>query len=124
MSGFEPQPPPLGYAPVQRTGNGLAVASLVLGLIGIVLFCFWFLSIPCAILAIIFGALGKGKANRGASGGGMAVAGIVLGIISVALVILVVGGLLASIGIGGKDAFWQGFQQSFQGTQSAPPLKP
>jgi hypothetical protein len=117
MSGFEPQPPPLGHAPVQRPGNGLAVAALVLGLIAIVLFCFWWVSIPCAVLAIIFGALGKGKANRGASGGGMAIAGIVLGIIALALAIFVVAGVLAMLGLGTNESFWQGFQKGFEGAQ-------
>lgn len=57
-------------APVQRT-SGFAVASLVLGLLGI-----W----P---LAIIFGGVGisQTKKGRNVSGRGMAVAGLVLGII-------------------------------------------
>jgi zinc-ribbon domain len=57
-------------APVQRT-SGFAVASLVLGLLGI-----W----P---LAIIFGGVGISKTKDGlnVSGRGMAVAGLVLGIL-------------------------------------------
>ena len=56
--------------PIQRT-SGFAVASLVLGLLGI-----W----P---LAVIFGGVGISKTKEGlnVSGRGMAVAGLVLGII-------------------------------------------
>jgi DNA-directed RNA polymerase subunit RPC12/RpoP len=59
--------------------NGFAVASLVLGIIGLLSFC---LVIP-PVLALIFGVVGWNQLNKsGASGGkGMAVAGIVLGTI-------------------------------------------
>ena len=57
-----------------QTTNGLAVASLVLGII----WMFWIGSIR----AVIFGYIGKGQIDRsgGTQGGrGLAVAGIVLG---------------------------------------------
>ncbi len=41
---------------------------------------FW-LAWILAILAIVFGAVGRAKANQGAPNGGMAVAGLVLGIV-------------------------------------------
>ena len=37
--------------------KGFAVASMVLGIIALVLFWIFYLSVPCAILAIIFGIL-------------------------------------------------------------------
>jgi hypothetical protein len=67
-------------APVQRPTNGMATASLVLGILGL------FLPI-LSILALIFGGIGISKANQGAAGKGLAVAGLVLGIIG-ALVLL------------------------------------
>jgi hypothetical protein len=60
--------------------NGLAVASLVLGIVGILPCCY---CIP-SILAIIFGCVSKSsiKKSSGSLGGnGMATAGLVLGII-------------------------------------------
>ncbi len=69
-------------APVEK--KGMSIAALVLGIVSVVLFCFSYVSIPCAILAIIFGILGKKK-----GGAGMAKAGLVLGIIALAIVILV-----------------------------------
>lgn len=77
---------PYGYAPT----SGLAVASLVLGIVGIVFFCLCFVSIPCNVLAIVFGAVAMNQTKKGeASGHGMALAGLILGII----------GLLLSVGI-------------------------
>lgn len=60
--------------------KGLSIAAMVLGIISIVLFCIWYVSLPCAILAIIFGIVGMKKGGKG-----MAIAGLVLGIIAVAL---------------------------------------
>lgn len=77
---------------ITQESKGLSIASMVLGIISVVLFCIWYVSIPCAILAIIFGIVGMKKGGRG-----MGIAGLVLGI--VALAILVVIYLLAVIGI-------------------------
>lgn len=71
--------------PVKPDRKGLAVASLVLGIVSVVLVCFVYVSIPCAILGIIFGALAKDSSKAG-----MAKAGLILSIIGVGLVILVI----------------------------------
>ena len=65
--------------------KGLSIASMVLGIIAVVFCCVGYLSIPCAILSIVFGILGRKRAGKG-----MATAGVVLGIIAIALMILVV----------------------------------
>jgi hypothetical protein len=60
------------------TSNGFCVASLVLGIVSLVSFCF---PVP-AVLAIVFGIIGYNKTtkNGGEGGGrGMAIAGIVCG---------------------------------------------
>ena len=70
-----------GGPPIQATVNGMAVASLVLGLFG------WCFFVP-GILAVIFGNLALGKIATSAGrekGRGMAIAGIVLGWISIAV---------------------------------------
>lgn len=82
--------------PAQES-KGLSIASMVLGIISVVLFCIWYISVPCAILAIIFGIIGKKKGGKG-----MATAGLVLGI--VALAILAVIYILALIGIAGMTS--------------------
>ena len=59
-------------APVEEK-KGLSIASMVLGLVGLVVF-----ALPCGILAIIFSILCKKKGGKG-----FATAGLVLGIIDV-----------------------------------------
>ena len=71
-----------GYTPTGRT-NGLAIASLVLG----ILWLDWIGS----ILALIFGYVALGQIKRRGQGGrGLAIAGIVFGWIGVALLALVI----------------------------------
>ena len=88
------QPPPpaqyTAYAPygapaVQTATNGLAIASMVLG----ILWIYWIGS----VLALVFGYIAKGQIDKSAgrqSGRGMAIAGIVLGWIGVATLVLVI----------------------------------
>ena len=76
----------------------MAVASMVLGIVSLVLFCVWYISIPCAIIGLVLGFVAKGKANRGeGGGGGMAIAGIVCSIIAIVLVVLLIAGALSFI---------------------------
>ena len=90
--------PPQGYYPQPQYGivappsNGIGTAAGVLGIIAIVLTFVPYLDfagVLLGILAIIFGAVGMGRAKRmGGRGRGMAVTGLVLGIISVALFVI------------------------------------
>ena len=75
--------PPYGYAPAPQRTSGLAVASLVLGLVWI----YWIGS----ILAVIFGhiALAETKRDPRVGGRGMAVAGLVLGYLGLGTLLLV-----------------------------------
>ena len=73
------------------TSNGMAVAALVLGIVGLVtsIIPFLFVIGPiCDVLAIIFGTIGLRRAKRGADNKSMAVAGLILGICGVVIVIL------------------------------------
>lgn len=81
VPGYWPQPPAPGFVPVTST-NGLAIASLVLG----ILWLFWVGSLVGLILGLV--ALRQIK-NRNQRGRGIAIAGIVLGILG--LVVLVIG---------------------------------
>jgi hypothetical protein len=75
-------------APARAT-NGMAVASLVLGLVGLV--TFWLLAVP-PILAVVFGLVGRSqiKLTGGRQeGDGMAVAGIILGIVGMVIFVIV-----------------------------------
>ena len=82
-----PPPPPIVYQVVQPS-NGLATASLVLGILGIALF--WFLGFIMSILAIVFGGVGLSRAKAGAPGKGTATAGLILGIVGLLLPLLLI----------------------------------
>lgn len=83
--------PPMGVMPGSYSmgggvpRNGMGTASLVMGILGIVI-----LPIVFSVLAIIFGSVGIGRANRGeATNKGAATAGVVLGIIGIVLGLIV-----------------------------------
>jgi hypothetical protein len=80
---YVPYGQPGGYAPTRT--NGLAIASMVLGII-----CFYWIT---SILAVIFGhiALSQIKRSNGTqTGRGMAIAGLVLGYIWLALLVVII----------------------------------
>ncbi|WP_225994482.1 DUF4190 domain-containing protein [Streptomyces sp. SS1-1] len=66
--------------------NGMGTAGLVLGIISAVIFCLWPIAIILGVLALIFGAIGRGKARRGeATNPGQALAGIICGVAGIVL---------------------------------------
>lgn len=75
-----------------QAASGMAIASLVLGIVSMVIWCvpiLSLLSVPCAILAIVFGFIARGKVKRNeAGGGGQALAGLILGFVNVGLVLV------------------------------------
>ena len=61
-------------------GSGLAIASLVLGILAVVTFWTYVGGILLGLVAIVLGAIALGRVRRGrAAGRGMAIAGVVLG---------------------------------------------
>lgn len=101
-SGYAPLPGENPYAP-QTSGylradpryqnyappiNGMAITSLVLGILSLVLFCLWIIAIPLGLVGLIFGVVGNKDNSKS-----IAVAGIVCSvvgmIISVGFVILI-----------------------------------
>lgn len=82
--------PPYPYVQAPPT-NGLAISSLVIGIVAIV-FC-WvpIFDVVLSVPAFILGILGVSKANQtGGSGKGLAISGIVLGAIATAVTLLVI----------------------------------
>lgn len=80
-------------APATPPTSGLAIASLVLGIVSMLSMCLMtlslFLGLPCAILAIVFGVLARQRIARGEySGRGMALAGLICGSVYVGLLVL------------------------------------
>ncbi len=109
------------YQPQQQLGrpiptSGMAVTSMVLGIIGLALFCVWFIAVICDVLAIIFGAVALQQTKAGKAGGqGMAIAGIVCGIVSLAGVVI----YMAFWG----TVFWKASNEFRDGMQQIKDLK-
>ena len=80
---------------VEKDRKGFAIASMVLGIIALVLFCIVYISIPCAILALIFGILSVKSSKRG-----MAIAGITTGAIGFILTVLLYVFVFVVVGVG------------------------
>lgn len=85
--------PAPGYAtpgyPVRAKANGLALTSMILGIIGITVgLCLIFFPVM-PILAVVFGHIGLTQIRKtGAPGRGYAIAGLVTGYIGIALAVL------------------------------------
>lgn len=76
---FQPQSP-------SHTGKGFAIASLVLGIVGICscCCCIYWLNLIFGTLAIVF-AIVAARTSKGKKMPGLAIAGLILGIIAVIL---------------------------------------
>jgi hypothetical protein len=82
-----PTQPGTGFPSPQKT-NGMAIASLVLSLLG------------CSLLGIIFGGLAISQINKGqGSGKGLAIAGLVIGIVALIATILFWGTFMAALSL-------------------------
>lgn len=77
-NGFQPSDygtnPQYGYVPEQD--KGMSIASMVLGIIGLLAWCIPLFGYPITIVGLVLGIKGKNKGGRG-----MAIAGIVMSII-------------------------------------------
>jgi hypothetical protein len=83
-----------------QSNNGLAIAGLVCGLVGLLFF-----NVILGPLAIIFGGIGWSKANHGARHKGMAIASVVLGIVDLIVWVVFVVALAKN---GGSFSFHAG----------------
>jgi uncharacterized membrane protein len=93
-------PPPFGTQPdtfTQDYPKGLAIASLVLGILSVLGFVTFYAVVPLIfpILGVVFGAVYKSKHYP--VGKGISTAGIVLSILSVVLAIALIAIIIASI---------------------------
>jgi hypothetical protein len=75
------------YGTQTQNSNGLAIAGLVCGLVGVLFF-----NVVLGPLAIIFGGVGWSRANKGAKHKGMAIAAVILGVVD-----LVVFGVMLAV---------------------------
>jgi uncharacterized protein DUF4190 len=114
-------PTPNYGAPEVSKPAGLAVASLVLGIVSLIL-CIPYLPFFCGILAIVFGAIAGSKVKAGTGGGGgMAKAGLIMGCISVVLYIVII---IMALAFGVSMLHWAQQQQKQMQQQLPPPAAP
>ncbi|MGW5343004.1 DUF4190 domain-containing protein [Streptomyces sp. HUAS TT3] len=118
--GYPGHPGYPGYAPYAPYGgqprNGFGVTALVLGILSVVGCITSLLAIGIGIGAVVFGALGRGKARRGeATNGGVALAGIITGAIGIALGAAVLA--LGIVGILERDAGGGGFDSPYSNSR-------
>ncbi len=69
----------------RQGGEGVAIASMVLGIVSLVFVWFWPISLPCAIIGLVLGISG-----RSSRGHGMAIAGIVCSLVTLSIQALLV----------------------------------
>ncbi len=69
---------------MEKNNKVMPVASLVLGIISVVSFLFYYISLPSSILAIIFGAM-----SRRQTGSKLGLTGLILGLVGVSICSLV-----------------------------------
>ncbi len=101
--------------PVQAKNNGMAIGSMICGIISLLLSCcFWYVALPVAIAGIVLGILVI-KNKKG--GKGMAIAGLVLSGITVIIAILA---LIACVAFTGNESFMEEFYKGFnEGLESS-----
>ncbi|THV32068.1 hypothetical protein [Glycomyces paridis] len=92
---YPPAPAPIPEPLPAKQGNGFAVAALVLGLVGLIVFS-WipginlFTGLPLGVLALIFGIIAVVKSgSRGGKGKGAGIAGIILGVLTLAASVVI-----------------------------------
>ena len=92
-------------APRARS-NGMATASLVLGIVALPTSCLsWLIGLPLAILALVLGLVAmKQIRERGQGGRGTALTGVILGIVVLALSVVL-------FAIVGGSMFWMNSTQ-------------
>lgn len=94
----------MGQEPYQPVSQGFGVASLVMGVLSLVLFCSC-VNIILAIIAIVFGVV---QLTRAGSKKGMAIAGIVTSALSILLF------LAFSVMVATSADFQKGFREGFE----------
>lgn len=100
--------PSLPYEP-------LAIASLVLGILGVVFLCCYLVGLIPAILAIIFGIISRKRIKESPNtykGSGFATAGLAMGITVAALAALAI--ILVAVGVAFSAPFITEFKNSFK----------
>src|ERR1035437_5368258 len=91
-------PPNMGMPQQSGPGKGMAITSMILGIVSVALCLYWFIALPAGIVAVVLGVIAR---KRGV-GAGLALAGIITGAIGAVLGLIMMilafsgGGILKS----------------------------
>jgi hypothetical protein len=107
-----------GYPGVQgvpmQKNNGMAIASMVLGIIGVVFSCCYGIGVLAAIPGLIFSFISMKKIGKtGEKGKGMAVAGIVCSAVAIIIAIYVIVNLIIFFNSSEGATFWDTFYKAY-----------
>ena len=78
-------------------GKGLSIASMVLGIVSLALFCVWYLAIPCSIVGVALGGVAFNKAKEVGMKNAFATTGIVCSCVALGITLLIL--VLGLIGL-------------------------
>lgn len=95
-----------------KKSNGMAIGSMVCGIISILISCCWYIGLPLAIVSIVLGIIVlKNKKD----GKGMAIAGIVLsGITVIIAIVAIIGVVFLANNESFMDEFYKGFYEGLE----------
>ena len=79
---------PVYRQPASVPGKGLGVTGMVLGIVALVLFCYAYISIPCAIIGAALSGVSMKKAQEAGMKNGLAVAGLVCSVVALAICVV------------------------------------
>lgn len=106
--------------------NGLAIAGMVLGIVGFLMVfipCIgWFLGIVLGIVGAVLSGIGMASASKAGGGKGMAIAGLVLSILAIVWVPIYVFIVLSMLTAGANQALQQAAKE-FKNIQAGGPLQ-
>ena len=95
---------PVNYSSGKGQGQGFGIASMVCGIISLIGCCgLYYVSIPCAIAAIVLGIVQIVKNESK----GMAIAGIICGAIGLIISIIIVIAAIVFVSSGAYNEFYQ-----------------
>lgn len=95
--------------PQKPQSTGLAIASMVLGIVSIVFSCVYYISLICAVVGLVLGIVSLKKYNAGRK---MAIAGIVTSSVSFFLIIIWVL-IIGIVAMSYSSAIYESFSESF-----------
>ena len=78
-------------------GKGAGIAGMILGIASLVFMCYFYISLPCAIVGLILSISSKSKAKKAGMKNGFSVAGIITSAIGLGIAVLYI--VLAIIGL-------------------------